>query len=159
MGKALLTGSFDPPTLGHLDLIERASHLFDNLIVGLTENLAKKKSSLLTISKRQELLETITRHLPNVEVLSYSGLTVDFAKQQNITYMIRGIRNGQDFDAELALSLANRKLKEIETLLLPANPNTLHISSSLIREIASAKGSLKEFLPAAVIEEVRKAFA
>jgi len=150
MSKALLAGSFDPPTLGHLSLITRAAQLFSKLYICIAVNETKKP--LFPISQRLAWLKVLTNDFGNIEVLSFNGLTVDAAKSAKVDVLVRGARNGCDFEYEAAMAQANYKLAAIETLILPASPETTHISSSIIKEILSSKGSLEGFLP----QEVRK---
>lgn len=143
--KALLSGSFDPPTLGHLNLIARASALFTDLYVGVGVNLAKAKP-LFSIDEKILLLKEACSPYKNVKVIEIKGLTVDFAREHRIDVLLRGVRDVSDMGFEFQLASANRKLTGIETLFLPADSQFSHISGTLIREIASARHSLKEFV-------------
>lgn len=144
MKRALFAGSFDPPTFGHLDIIRRAARVCDELIVGIAINIAK--SEIFSQSEREKMLREQTRDLKNVKIESFSGLTVEFAKRKKIDCLIRGVRPGIDTNEDFQLALANEKLSGIDTLFLLADPRFSHISSTLIKEIASFDGSLKEFV-------------
>lgn len=148
MRKALFPGTFDPPSLGHLDLIERALGLCDRLYVGIGVNTAKRAT--FTVEERGEMLEKICRPLDSVEVVVFDGLVVDFAKEKGIGFLVRGLRAAADFDYELQMALANRKLSGIETVFLLANPLYAHVSSTLIREVAKMQHRLKDFVPEAI---------
>lgn len=148
---ALFAGSFDPPTFGHIDIIERASKVVAHLIVGVAIN--SKKQSLLSMDTRVKLLRSLTGHLSNVEVATYSKLTTDFAKENKVNVLVRGLRTTSDYHSEFQLALANRQLSGLETLFLLGDERHSHISSTLIREIAHAGGSLSAF----VSEDVARA--
>jgi pantetheine-phosphate adenylyltransferase len=146
MFKALFPGSFDPPTWGHIQLIQRASKLFDHLIVGIGENL-KKGKSVLTIQEKIEGLKKEIGDLSNVEIMSFSGLVINFAKENGVKLLLRGLRSAGDMEFEMQMARANNKLTGIETLFLMAGGDTSAISSSLIRELAAKGAPLKEFIP------------
>lgn len=150
MFKALFAGSFDPPTLGHLNLIERSARLFEGLIVALPEG---KKGSL-PLEERLSLLKKLTKPLEKVEIRSFSGLLVSFAKKEGISCLVRGVRSTTDLEYEWQMARANKELSGVETLLLPAEEQAAHISGSLIREIAQAGGELQKFIPPSILEEV-----
>ena len=154
MSTAFLPGSFDPPTKGHLALIEMAAKLFQKLYIGITDNPQKKHPSLLPANERVLLIKAIIAHLPHVEVFSFKGLTVDHANKIGANCLIRGARNGSDYESEISMAFANRILGKMETCILPAEPSTMHISSSLVREILAAKGPLEAFLPKQVISAI-----
>ena len=156
---AVYPGTFDPITLGHLNVIERASRLFDKLVVAVGVN--SEKSPWFSPQERCELirLSVQERGLTNVEATIYQGLTVRFAKNLGARVMVRGVRPLTDLPAELTLMMANRRLEpSLETIFLVADGELAHVSSSLIKEIAGAKdaGALDAFLPRAIIEIVRK---
>ncbi len=150
--KALFAGTFDPPTLGHLDLIERGGQLFDELLVAVPTDGGK--GSLFSPAARLELLQKMTSHLPNVEVTSFTGLTAQFAKEQGIKLLLRGVRSTVDLEYEKGLALANRCLTGCETLFLLASGEHAHISSTIIRDIGRAKGDLSPFIPEAILGDV-----
>jgi len=145
----LLPGTFDPPTLGHLDLIQRASKICDHLIIAIATKPNKKP--LFTSEERKEMLHLIA---PKVEVIAFNGLIVDLAREKKANFLIRGLRTLADYDYEFQMALANRKLGNIETLFLPAEHT--EISSSLIREIAHFGGPLHPFVPAEIETFIRK---
>lgn len=153
---AAYVGSFDPPTLGHLDLIERASRLFARVIVGVGVNPEKK--TLFSPEERVGLLQESIKGLANVEVRSFSGLTVEFIRESGAAVMVRGVRTLSDIETEFTLTLANRALDpEIETVFLMAGEKYSHISSSLIKQVAQLgqhglRNHLANFVPAPVIE-------
>lgn len=157
MKKALFTGSFNPPTLGHLDIIHRASKLCEKLYVGVAENTAKAHG-LLSIQERMEMLQTLTQDSSTIEVVSVSTLVVHYATEKGIQVLIRSLRNGSDLNREYAMAVANKQMSGIETVFLLADPQYEHISSRLVREIASLGGSLKGFVPTTIEEFLRKTF-
>ncbi len=147
MKKALFPGTFDPPSLGHLDVIKRGVSICDQLYVGVTTNLAKKKSALFSTEEKMHMLKAITHDLPQVHVVSFSSLVIDFAKETLIDFLIRGLRAFSDFEYEFRMALANRRMSGIETLFLMPDERVAHISSSLIREIGRYHTSLLDFVP------------
>lgn len=153
--KAIFPGSFDPVTLGHLDLINRASAFCDELIVALLIN--PDKQGFFTIAERFEMLTESCQHLPNVRVMQFSGLLVDLAKQEGVRLVVRGVRSTSDLEMESAMAQANAVLLPgLETLLLPASSFAAGISSSLVRQIASFHGDVTPFVPPGVVEQIQK---
>ncbi len=153
---AVYPGSFDPITLGHLNVMERASKLFDRLIVGVGVNI--EKHSMFTAEERHKLIYDATSHLPNVEIRTFTGLAVTFVKQCGATVMVRGVRPITDIAAELTMMMANRRLApDVETLFMIADGELAHVSSSLIKQIASIADDeeLARFLPPNVVHAVR----
>lgn len=154
---AVYTGSFDPLTLGHLNVIERAVKLVDRLVVGVGINTGKQP--LFSIEERVELLEQTTHKLRGVEVRPFTGLAVNFVRECGARVMLRGVRSLTDIEAEFTMTLANRKLDpEIETIWLTADDQYSHVSSSLIKQIAplADDAQLSRFVPAAVVAALRK---
>ncbi len=152
---ALCSGSFDPVTNGHIDIITRATKLFDKVIVGVAENHDKVK--LFTLGERRELLIESLKGIYNVDVMIIDGLVSEFAKQNKVNVIVRGIRSGTDYDYELRMSLVNKKLNHnIETIFLAPDPNNMCISSSLIKQIASLNGDIADFIPEAVLCKMNK---
>lgn len=154
---AVYTGSFDPITLGHLNVIERASKLVDKLIVGIGVNI--EKQSLFSPDERVDLVRRSVAHLHNVEVQSFSGLAVSFVRQSGARVLIRGVRSLGDTETEFTMTLANRKLDPgIETVFLMADEQYSHVSSSLIKQIAALAGDeeLARFVPREVVTAIRE---
>ncbi len=143
--KALYPGSFDPPTLGHLDLIERAAKIFDQVVVAVARNDAK--TSLFSIDERVEMLQEIAGHLENVTVTSFGKLTVDFARDIGAAVLIRGLRVLSDFEYELSMAINNQKLNpEVDTVCLMPSEPYLFLSSRQVKEIAALGGRMDLFL-------------
>ena len=153
---AVYPGSFDPPTLGHLDIVERAARLFDRLIVAVGHNSAKR--GLLNVEDRCEALRRATAHLPNVEVDAYDGLTVDYVDRVGSQAIVRGLRATADFEYEYQTTLVNRRLRhEVETVFLMTAPEYGYLSSSIVREVAQLGGDYAGMVPPGVAEVVRAA--
>jgi len=154
---AVYPGSFDPITLGHLNVMERASRLFDRLIIGVGVNT--EKCPMFEAGERIRLVRAATAHLANVEIREFHGLAVEFVRECDSRIMVRGVRPITDIHAELTMMMANRRLApDVETLFMIADGELAHVSSSLIKEIAPLAGDeeLSRFLPPAVVEAVRK---
>lgn len=157
MGKtiAIYPGSFDPVTRGHMDIIERASKTVDHLIVGVLVNSAK--SPLFTVEERVALLKQVTAQYPNVEIHSFEGLLVDFARASGAHILIRGLRAVTDFEYELQMSQTNHKLaSNVETMFLTTSIEYSYLSSTTVKEIAAFGGDVSQFVPEAVAEELKK---
>jgi pantetheine-phosphate adenylyltransferase len=155
---AVYAGSFDPPTLGHLDLIERASALFSDVIVGLGKHATR--SPLFTVEERLELVSRISGHLSNVTVEAFDGLLIDFCKKARARVIVRGLRAATDFEYELQIAHANADLEpNVDTVFLPTRTKMGFISASLVREIASHGGDVSRYAPAPVCEALAKKFA
>jgi pantetheine-phosphate adenylyltransferase len=154
--RAVYTGSFDPITLGHLNVIERSSRLVDTLVVGIGTNIDKQ--ALFTADERAELVERVTRPLGNVEVRQFSGLAVHFVRECQARVIIRGVRSLSDMDTEFTMTLANRKLDSgVETVFLMADEEFSHVSSSLIKQITplATDDELARFVPRVIIADIR----
>lgn len=151
---AIYAGSFDPVTLGHVDVIERGSRLFDKLYVGVGFNPAKK-NYVFDIEQRLAFCREAVQHLENVEVVPFSGLLVRTAEQLGVTALLRGIRALSDFDLEFRNGLANRDLSGIETVFLLTTPSHIFVSSSLVKEIAQHGGDVSRYVPATVHQALR----
>lgn len=148
-------GSFDPVTNGHLDIIERASKLFDKLIVGVGVNNNKK--SLFSVEKRLEFIEVSCKSIPNVEVDSFGGLLIEFMREKNANTIVKGLRAISDFEYEFQMALMNRKLNpEIETIFMMTSSKYSYLSSSLIKEVAGFGGCVRGLIPEVVEKELHK---
>jgi pantetheine-phosphate adenylyltransferase len=146
---AVFAGSFDPITLGHINVIERAAHLFDEIIVGIGTNTTK--NYMFSLDQRLEWTRHSTAHLHMVKVEVFNGLTIDFCKARNAQFLLRGIRNGGDFEYERSIAHMNKALEpSIETILMFTDPQYAFIHSTIIREIIRNKADVSSFLPAAV---------
>ena len=157
MNIAVYPGSFDPTTNGHLDVIERAAKIVDKLIVGVLINPNKK--GLFTVEERVEQLKIITAHLPNVEIKSFSGLLVDFARSVEARIVIRGLRAVTDFEYEFQMALTNRSLaEEIETLFIPTSAHYMYVSSSMVKEVASFGKGVEGMVPELVQKQMADKF-
>jgi pantetheine-phosphate adenylyltransferase len=154
---AIYAGSFDPPTLGHLDLIERASELFSDVIVGIGKHATR--TPLFSVEERVDLVTKVSAHLPNVTVESFDGLLIQFCKQKKARIIVRGLRAATDFEYELQIAHANADLEpEVDTVFLPTRTKNGFISASLVREIASHGGDASRYAPALVCEALNKKF-
>ncbi|PSV30429.1 MULTISPECIES: pantetheine-phosphate adenylyltransferase [unclassified Photobacterium] len=155
--RVIYPGTFDPITNGHLDLIERAAAMFDHVIVGVAFNPSKKP--LFDLNERVELAGKITKHLDNVEIVGFSGLLVDFAKERNANILVRGLRAVSDFEYEFQLANMNRRLMpELETVFLtPAEENSF-ISSTIVKEVALHKGDVSQFVDPLITEALLEKF-
>ena len=146
MTTAIYPGSFDPITNGHLDILRSGSEIFDKVIIAVSYNIEKK--GFLTVDERLKLIRESVKDLKNVEVDSFVGLTVDYAKKRGTHVLLRGLRTASDFEYELQLSQTNNYLsKDIKTVFLITKPEYNFISSSMVREILSNKGDIKPFVP------------
>jgi pantetheine-phosphate adenylyltransferase len=154
--RAVYTGSFDPITLGHLNVIERSSRLVDELIVGIGTNI--EKQPLFSVEERAEQVERVTKPLGNVKVQQFSGLAVQFVRECGARVIVRGVRSLSDMDTEFTMTLANRKLDPgIETVFLMADEEFSHVSSSLIKQITplASDAELARFVPPVIIPHLR----
>ncbi|MEI6520137.1 MAG: pantetheine-phosphate adenylyltransferase [bacterium] len=150
--RVIYTGSFDPVTNGHFDIISRASRMFDDVIVAIMVN--PSKVPFLPIDDRCMLINSICSDLKNVNVVLFTGLTVECAKLHNADTIIRGIRNDGDLTVEMNMARINSQLSGIETIFLPGSPEYAHISSSMVREIFKLGGDISSFVPAAVANKL-----
>jgi pantetheine-phosphate adenylyltransferase len=153
----LFTGTFDPPTLGHLDLLERATRLFARVTVGVADNATKQ--ALLPVAERLELLRLCTRELPSVSVARVDGLVVEACRALGADALLRGLRNGSDFDYEAQMARTNRTLApEIDTVFLASSAPVAHLSSTLVRQIATLGGDVSALVPPAVAAALVRRF-
>jgi pantetheine-phosphate adenylyltransferase len=153
-GIAVYTGTFDPPTLGHLDIIRRALGLADRLVLGVANN--SSKSPLFGLEERVALLRQETEGLGAVEVREFSGLAVDFARAVGARFIVRGLRSGSDLDYERPMAAMNASMApEIESIFLAAAPAFAHIASSLVKDVARGGGDVDLFVPPAVAAQIR----
>jgi len=149
LATALCPGSFDPVTNGHLDIIERTARHFDDVIVAVSRNPQKTKS-LFTLEIRQEMLREVTDHLPNVRIELFTGLLVDFARDQGAMAIVKGLRAISDFDYELQMAQMNQQLSGIDTFFISTSPQYSFLSSSLVREVARFGGDVSTMIPKSV---------
>ncbi len=154
---ALYPGSFDPITLGHLDIIRRGAKMFDRLIVGVLVNQAKK--SLFSPEERATMIREVTQDIPNVEVITFSGLTVDCCRELGIGTVLRGLRAVTDFEYELQIAQTNHAMApEIDTVFLTTDVRYGYVSSSIVREVASYGGPIGSFVPESLIPAIREKY-
>lgn len=151
---AVYPGTFDPITCGHFDLIERAARFYDRLVIAVADN--RNKSSLFSLQKRVELAKEVTQEMPNVEVVGFSGLLVDFVREIDGNVLLRGLRAVSDFEYEFQLASMNRKLApEVETMFMTPAEQYAFISSSLVREISALGGDVSEFVHPVVAQALK----
>ena len=148
MKKAIFPGSFDPITLGHVDIINRGATLFDEIIIAIGEN--SSKDYMFSIDERVAFIESAFKDNPKVRVINYSGLTIDFCKEIEVDFIMRGLRNPADFEFEKAIAHTNRHLATLETVFLLTSSQTSFISSSIVREIIRYEGDYKKLVPNSV---------
>jgi|TARA_B110000879_G_scaffold111329_1_gene148920 pantetheine-phosphate adenylyltransferase len=148
MKKAIFPGSFDPLTLGHVDIIKRGVTLFDEVIIAIGEN--SSKDYMFSLEERIKFIESTFRDNPKVSVMSYSGLTIEFCKEIGVDFILRGLRNPADFEFEKAIAHTNRHLSTLETVFLLTSAQTSFISSSIVREIIRYEGDYEKLVPSSV---------
>ena len=158
MKRIVYPGTFDPITRGHIDLVERASKLFDTVVIAVANS--EKKQPMFALKERMDLCAEALAHVPNIEVCSFSGLTVELAKAQNCKIILRGVRTVADYEYELQLANMNRSLAPgIETVFLTPGESLSYVSSSLLREIASMGGDVLRFVPDNVSKALNTRFS
>lgn len=146
-------GSFDPVTLGHVDIISRASKMFDHVIVAVMVNLSKTPS--FSIEERIALLKKATAELSNIEIVGFDGLLAEYAKQRNATAVVKGLRAVSDFEYEFQMSLTNKKLNpDLETIFLTTSAENMYLSSSIVKQVASLGGDITNFVPECIRAEI-----
>ena len=154
---ALYPGSFDPVTVGHVDIVARASALFDEVVVSVYDT--PSKSLLFTTNERVELLERACEHLPNVRVIKYSGLTIRFARDIGAEVIVRGLRSGVDFEYEFEMAFMNRKLEpRVDLVCFMTSQDYMFVSSSLLKEVAKLGGDIREMVPPNVADALYAKF-
>ena len=158
MATAVYPGSFDPVTLGHMDIIERTAQMMDHVIIGILQN--NSKTPLFSVGERVKMLEDVTAGLPNVEARSFNGLLIDFVRQNKASVIVRGLRAITDFEYELQLAQMNRVIApEIDTLFLTTNLKYAYLSSSTVKEVARYGGDISAFLDPGVAKLVAAKYA
>ncbi len=157
MRRAVCPGSFDPVTLGHLDIVERASKIYDEVTVAVLVN--KKKSSLFTVEERMTLLAEVTEVYGNVKVDSFHGLLVDYCRERDIPVIVKGLRAISDFDYELQMAQMNHGLAGVETMFMTTNPLYSFLSSSLVKEVATYGGDVSGLVPERVLASLTERLA
>lgn len=158
MPKALIPGSFDPVTFGHLDVIERTARLFDTVLVAAVGNPGKAPP-LFTLDERQTMLAEVTAHLDNVEIGAFEGLLVDFALAHGVEAIVKGLRAVSDFDFELQMAQVNERMSGIATVFFPTAPEHSFLSSSLVREVARFGGDVSAMVPAPIAQRLKERFS
>lgn len=149
MRKAVFPGSFDPITLGHVDIINRAIPLFDEIVIAIGINA--DKNYMFTLEERIEFIRKTYKHEPKIKIETYTGLTVDYCKKIEASFILRGLRNPADFEFEKAIAITNRKLSGIETVFLLTSAETSFISSSIVRDILRNNGDASILIPKGII--------
>ena len=157
MATALCPGSFDPVTLGHVDIIERSARHFDEVIVAVIRN-PQKAQSLFTLEERQEMLSEVLAHLPNIRIEFFKGLLVEFAKDHGAESIVKGLRAISDFDYELQMAQMNQRLSGIDTFFLSTSPQYSFLSSSLVREVARFGGDVSSMVPPLVAKRLAERY-
>ena len=157
MAIALIPGSFDPVTLGHVDIIERTAAHFDEVIAAVIRN-PQKSQALFTLEEREQMLADVTAHLKNVRIDFFKGLLVDFAREHGVNAIVKGLRAVSDFDYELQMAQMNYKLARIDTLFMPTSPQHSFLSSSLVREVARFGGDVSSMVPPLVAKRLKERY-
>ncbi len=153
MTTAIYPGSFDPITYGHLDVIERAAKVFDRLIIGVLNNYSKK--GLFSVEERLEMIKEVTFQYPNVEIMAFDGLLIDFTDKVGAQVIVRGIRAVSDFEYELMMAQTNKRLKDnVETVFFATSAEYSYVSSSTVRELAYFGGEIDQFVPPSVRQRI-----
>ena len=157
MRRCVCPGSFDPVTNGHLDVIERAAGLFDEVVIAVLVNVSKE--GLFSVDERIAMLREVAGHLPNVVVESFDGLLVDYCRQRDIPAVVKGLRAVTDFDYELQMAQMNHRLTRLETLFVATNPEYSYLSSSLVKEVAAYGGDVSGLVPDVVLTRLTERLA
>ena len=148
MRRALFPGSFDPFTVGHLDIVERGVKIFDEIVIGIGKNSEKKY--MFSLAQRLSFIDACFENQPRVTVADYDGLTIDFCRKIEADFILRGVRNNGDFEFEKAIARTNRHLSKIETVFLLTSAETSYISSSIVRELIRNHGDYSTFIPSQI---------
>ncbi|NPA33099.1 MAG: pantetheine-phosphate adenylyltransferase [Aquificae bacterium] len=157
MGKRVVyPGTFDPPHFGHLDIVKRSANIFDEVVVAIAKK--PRRYLLFTIEERIEMFKEMTRDIPNVKVTSFDGLLVEFMKREGISVIVRGVRLFTDFEYELQIALTNYKLAKAETVFMMPSQEFIHISSTIVRDVASYCGNLKDLVHPFVEKKLKEKF-
>ena len=158
MSSAIYPGSFDPVTLGHLDIIRRSAEMFDEVIIGVLNNTSK--TPLFSVEERVNMLSEVVSDIPNVRVERFGGLLIDFARQNGVKTIIRGLRAVTDFEYELQIAQSNRKVApEIDTVFLTTSIDYAYLSSSIVKEYASFGVDVEQFVPAGVVDRIKEKYS
>ena len=157
MTKVVCPGSFDPVTNGHLDIVERASRLFDEVVVAVLVN--ENKASMFTLDERLDMLSRATSDLANVTVASFRGLLVNFCAENGVQAIVKGLRAVSDFDYELQMAQMNGSLTEVDTVFIPTSPEYSFLASSLVKEVAKGGGDVSRLVPDFVLDLMKERFA
>ena len=152
---AIYPGSFDPPTMGHLDVIERAAAVFDRLTVAVVVN-PQKREPMFTLAERKAMLVEIVAHLPHVDVEDFRGLLAEYVKSKDANVIVKGLRVVSDFETELSTALMNRSLSSVDTMFLMSDPRFLFVSSSMLKEVYLLGGDIDSYVPPAVMRFMRE---
>ncbi len=150
---AICPGSFDPVTVGHIDIVKRAAKMFDKVLVVVMQN--SDKNPLFTLEERAELLKKVTKDMENVEVDCYQGLLADYAREKNANAIVKGLRAVSDFEYEFQMALTNKKLNpEVDTVFLTSLAENMYLSSSLVKQVGKMGGDISEFVPANIKKDI-----
>jgi pantetheine-phosphate adenylyltransferase len=155
---ALIPGSFDPVTNGHLDIVDRTARKFDQVLVAVATN-TRKSAALFSVEERVAMLQEVTAHLPSVQVRSFAGLLADFAVAHAVTAIVKGLRAVSDFDYELQMAQLNLRLSGVDTLFMPTAPEHSFLSATLVREVANYGGDVSSMVPPVVAQRLKERFA
>lgn len=154
MKTAICPGSFDPVTVGHMDIVRRASKMFDRVIIAVMVNPSKRPS--FTIEERIELLSRVMVDIPNVDIVGFDGLLAEYAREQNATAIVKGLRAVSDFEYEFQMALTNKKLNpELETVFLTTSAENMYLSSSIVKQVAQFNGDISAFVPPCILDDIR----
>ena len=154
MRSAICPGSFDPITVGHVDIIKRAANMFDKVIVLVAHN--KSKTSTFTVEERVEFIRRVTKDIPNVEADSFDGLLVDYVREKGAKAIVKGLRAVSDFEYEFQMALVNKKLyPQADTIFLTTSAENMYLSSSVVKQVGSMGGDISPFIPTQVLDDIK----